>query len=118
MTDLVPSRSSTSDALQVPIPSATLDPTPTNTTREEDELYAAWSDEDSSPSSTTTTVNPIAAQGEGESSSSLNEALARLDTARSPGEWWEMLRDQLDAEREEDVRARAERVSARRMASS
>ncbi|KAE8266004.1 hypothetical protein A4X09_0g6341 [Tilletia walkeri] len=108
MTDLVPSRSSTSDALRLPQPSASLTPAQTD---HDDELYAAWE----AQSSEQEEAAPNIGGEEGQQQGSLTEALARLDGARSPAEWWEILRDQLDAEREEDVRARAERVSARRV---
>ncbi|KAE8218884.1 hypothetical protein CF319_g7323 [Tilletia indica] len=113
MTDLVPSRSSTSDALRLPQPSASLTPAQTD---HDDELYAAWEAADSSSEQEEAENRSGEGDGEeGQQQGSLTEALARLDGARSPAEWWEILRDQLDAEREEDVRARAERVSARRV---
>ncbi|KAE8220654.1 hypothetical protein CF326_g8712 [Tilletia indica] len=113
MTDLVPSRSSTSDALRLPQPSASLTPAQTD---HDDELYAAWEAADSSSEQEEAENRSGEGDGEeGQLQGSLTEALARLDGARSAAEWWEILRDQLDAEREEDVRARAERVSARRV---
>ncbi|KAL9934123.1 hypothetical protein V8E36_007205 [Tilletia maclaganii] len=114
MTELVPSRSRTSELLNLPQPASDLPLSATAHTAHEgdEELYQPWSDTDSSlPANSSPAVERA---GPVDARSTLEESLARLERARTPAEWWGMVRDQLDAEREEDVRARVERVSSAR----
>ncbi|KAK0539101.1 hypothetical protein OC835_001236 [Tilletia horrida] len=105
MADLVPSRSSTSAALGLPPASSSDDDSEADA-----ELYRAWEeDADADAHAASTHADPASPP---DAKSTLRDALARLEQARSPAEWWDMFRQQLDAERDEDVRARAERVAA------
>ncbi|KAK0556575.1 hypothetical protein OC846_001019 [Tilletia horrida] len=125
MADLVPSRNTTSEALRLPKPAAEYrdgEHHAVAVLEGDEDLYKAWDESFSTPADSQSTPLPppvvMPTDADGNATTPLAAAMARLEAARTPAEWWEMLKDQLDAEREEDVRARRERVAASSLPSS